>query len=79
MGFDASEDAVFPDFWLLDTPEEVPMEVFGMATPEYLERKAVKQDYYDDKHGPDGWWYWDAATQANEIPQFPAKRRFTRN
>ena len=79
LRFDASGDEVFPDFWLLDTPEEVPMEVFGMATPEYLERKEIKKNYYDGKHGPDGWWSWDAVVQPNEIPQFPVKRHFTRS
>lgn len=79
MRFDASESDVFPDFWLLDTPDETPMEVFGMTTPEYIERKEVKREYYDDKYGPAGWWSWDAAADAEEIPDFPVKRQFTRS
>ncbi|EKA31421.1 hypothetical protein PABE173_6527, partial [Pseudomonas aeruginosa ATCC 25324] len=42
LRYDADESEVFPDFWLLDTGKDYPLEVFGMNTPSYLERKAVK-------------------------------------
>jgi len=42
MLFDAEEDSVFPDFWILDLEKDYPMDVFGMATPEYLVRKQTK-------------------------------------
>jgi hypothetical protein len=76
MRFDAEEDVVFPDFWLLDTEGKRPMEVFGMATPEYLARKDVKISHYDGKYGVDGWWYWNASDDpiGKNLPAFLAKR-----
>ncbi len=43
LRYDGEED-VFPDFVLTDVPgkEALPMEVFGINTPEYLERKREK-------------------------------------
>jgi hypothetical protein len=74
MRYDA-ESAVFPDFVLLDTSDEVPMEIFGMATPEYLARKAEKAAYYDERYGTEGWWKWDAVDGRNSsIPPFPSAR-----
>lgn len=73
LRYDADEDCVFPDFWLLDVGQDYPMEVYGMSTPAYLARKAVKKNHYDEKYGANGWWYWDAASQptAEHIPSFP--------
>lgn len=42
MLFDAEENSVFPDFWILDLGKDYPMDVFGMATPEYLVRKQTQ-------------------------------------
>lgn len=39
---DADECAVFPDFWLLDMQQDFTLEVFGMATPQYLERRGTR-------------------------------------
>ncbi|UCP00194.1 DUF1173 domain-containing protein [Metapseudomonas lalkuanensis] len=70
MKFDHN-DAVFPDFWLLDMGCDYPVEVFGMNTPEYLQRKADKFDLYDNpKKYPKGWWYWDVL-EHGEIPSLP--------
>lgn len=67
--FDAAVDAVFPDFWLLDMASDYPMEVFGMNTPEYLARKAVKVNHYN-AHYTSGWWQWDVCATAL-IPPLP--------
>ncbi len=74
LRFDAKEQLVFPDFWLTDvTSGNVPMEVFGMATSQYLRRKAEKVAYYDRECGPGKWWYWDAHSdpEGKAIPPFP--------
>lgn len=47
------------------------MEVFGMNTPEYLQRKQEKTAYYDVEYGQGHWWYWEAAGRM-EMPLFPA-------
>lgn len=75
LRFDAEEDAVFPDFWLLDVGKTFPMEVFGMATPEYLARKQIKREHYNREYGVDGWWSWNADRdpQAENIPNLPGK------
>nr|WP_264704841.1 DUF1173 domain-containing protein [Pantoea agglomerans] len=48
------EENVFPDFVLTDVAgaEALPMEVFGMNTPDYLQRKQVKTVAYDREYGP---------------------------
>jgi len=66
-----SNDRTFPDFWLRDLGDvPVPMEVWGMSSPDYLVRKAEKTAYYDEKYGPTGWWQWDAAS-GSPMPSFP--------
>lgn len=77
LRYDADECEVFPDFWLLDMKEEFPLEVFGMATPQYLERRAKKEMWYRERYGDAGWWSWDAAVAplAEEIPPLPAPNR----
>lgn len=79
LRYDSGASAYFPDFWLLDTPEQLPLEVFGMATPEYLERKARKTEWYNQRFGDSGWWSWDAAADPSRtcVPEFPrAKASF---
>ncbi|MGI1188109.1 DUF1173 family protein [Pseudomonas aeruginosa] len=76
LRFDASEDEVFPDFWLLDTGErETPMEVFGRSDPSYLQRKNAKIRHYNREFGPSGWWSWDAAADPKGItrPALPER------
>ncbi|KII64366.1 Mitochondrial cardiolipin hydrolase [Thelohanellus kitauei] len=72
LRYDGEED-VFPDFVLKDVPgvDALPMEVFGMNTPEYLQRKQEKSVHYDAEYGQGRWWYWEA-TVRSEIPAFPS-------
>lgn len=70
LRFDASEEATFPDFWLKDTANPMPLEIWGMATPDYEERKVAKSAYYDATYGKDGWWSWNAAA-GDPVPGFP--------
>ncbi|PPC67093.1 hypothetical protein C1Y42_22385 [Pantoea sp. ICBG 985] len=71
LRYDGEED-VFPDFVLKDVPgvDGLPMEVFGMNTPEYLLRKHEKIGHYDSEFGQGNWWYWEA-TASMEMPPFP--------
>lgn len=55
-----------PDFVLLDTIPPTDMEVFGMNTPDYLERKTVKKE----RSREHDFWYWDVL-ETNSIPEFP--------
>jgi len=70
LRFDAGEDRVFPDFWLRDRAEDLPMEVWGMTDPEYVARKEKKISYYDQTYGAGNWWQWDAAA-GGPMPPFP--------
>lgn len=65
-----SEEQVFPDFWLKDRGAPIPMEVWGMATPEYQARKAEKVAHYDSQYGPGNWWSWNGAG-GDPIPELP--------
>ncbi|KNH27341.1 DUF1173 family protein [Pantoea vagans] len=71
LRYDGEED-MFPDFMLKDVPgvDALPMEVFGMNTPDYLLRKQVKTSHYEAEYGPGRWWYWDAAAKS-DMPAFP--------
>lgn len=76
LRYDGEAD-VFPDLLLKDVPgrDIVPLEVFGMKTPDYLARKAVKLAHYREEYGEGNWWSWDAhlAGAADNIPAFPKK------
>lgn len=76
LRYDGEAD-VFPDFLLKDVPgcEMVPLEVFGMNSPEYLARKAVKLAHYREEYGNGNWWSWDALIPDSilNIPDFPEK------
>lgn len=76
LRFDAGEDVVFPDFILLDTGKDTPMEVFGRTDETYEARKAKKIEYYKENFGSNGWWCWNAAadTAGARIPSFPPPR-----
>ncbi|SIQ98635.1 DUF1173 family protein [Aquipseudomonas alcaligenes] len=77
LRFDAAEEEVFPDFWLLDTGEaEFPLEVFGRSDEVYCARKFAKHSLYDKQYTPSGWWCWDAAKDPDgkAIPPFPANK-----
>ncbi|MEZ2726746.1 DUF1173 family protein [Pseudomonas putida] len=75
MRFDAGQEQVFPDFWLMDVGagRELPMEVYGRQDPKYLARKQAKSAYYTQHYGPTGWWSWDASAdpKGQSIPPFP--------
>ena len=60
LRYDAGLDMVHPDFVLLDTPEPVVIEVYGINTPEYLARKKEKQSIYTGEEYPYECWDWDA-------------------
>ncbi|MFL6615737.1 MAG: SDR family NAD(P)-dependent oxidoreductase [Pantoea agglomerans] len=72
LRYDGEED-VFPDFVLKDVPgvDALPMEVFGMNTPEYLLRMQEKTSYYEAQYGPGHWWSWNAA-EKSDMPAFPS-------
>ncbi len=65
-----SQDLVFPDFWLKDRGAPIPMEVWGMATPDYQARKKEKIDHYDEIYGQGNWWSWNGAA-GDLIPDLP--------
>lgn len=65
------DDGIMPDFILTDTQPWCYMEVWGMATPEYLKRKAIKQAEYKKRKIP--LWEWDVLHQVS-IPPFPAPK-----
>jgi hypothetical protein len=71
------EEDIFPDFVLMDVAgtEALPMEVFGMTTPDYLQRKKVKTALYDRDYGAGLWWQWNASEDAEglDIPDFPPR------
>lgn len=67
----AEGDNTLPDFELLDVAHPpLPMEVFGLNSDEYAKRMQDKVAHYDQKHGPGGWWRWDAFSGVN-VPALP--------
>lgn len=74
LRYDGEAD-VFPDFLLKDVlgREIVPLEVFGMNTPDYLARKEIKLAHYREEYGEGNWWSWNACPgdKENSIPPFP--------
>lgn len=65
-----SQDAVFPDFWLKDRGAPLPMEVWGMSTPEYQTRKRNKVAHYNSTYGPGNWWSWNGVS-GDPLPELP--------
>ena len=74
LRYDADECAVFPNFWLLDMQQDFALEVFGMATPQYLARRGTKEHWYCSEYGKTGWCRGDATQdpRGEHIPAFPA-------
>ena len=62
------QEEVHPDFVLTDTKRPWYLEVFGMATPQYLERKRAKITHY--RESGKLLWSWDAAA-GTQLPPFP--------
>lgn len=75
LRYDAGRDIVHPDFVLLDTPNPVAVEVYGMNTPEYLARKKEKQSIYLGEEYPYECWDWDAA-QFKDLAQWILNKPF---
>ncbi len=69
LRYDTSEeDAAFPDFVLTDVGgEPMPMEVWGLNTPDYLQRRREKTLKYGARL-----WEWDVFTE-NELRPFPPR------
>lgn len=63
------EDEVLPDFILDDLNPKTFMEVWGMKTPAYLQRKQGKLDLYA-KRGV-RLWQWDAVSHPQNPPALP--------
>ena len=47
LRYDAGQAAVHPDFILLDTEGEAPMEVFGRSDEAYVNRRQEKVEYFN--------------------------------
>lgn len=81
LKYDSAEDYFLPDFYLTDVTsnndQPFPLEVWGMATSDYLEHKKSKTDWYNQNYGKFGWWGWNAAsdTAGLAIPSLPAKEK----
>lgn len=74
MRFDSEYAPYFPDFWLTDiAARHIPLEVFGMATADYLTQKKDKIAHNNDEYGQGNWWFWDAHSdpEGAAIPPFP--------
>ena len=63
-------ESALPDFILTDTAPQFVLEVFGMSTQAYIERKAQKMAIYKKEGTPV--WSWDAERQPMQIPPLPA-------
>lgn len=61
LRYDGKED-VCPNVVLTDVPgkEALPMKVFGMNTPEYVQCKGVKAVIHRE-YGADSWWQWESS------------------
>lgn len=80
LRYDAGQSAFHPDFILLDTEAEAPMEVFGRTDVAYTHRMQEKVEYFNQHFGQDAWWCWNAAEDKHgqAIPDFPEKARRNR-
>lgn len=65
------EDGLLPDFELLDVgADPLPLEVFGMETPSYVQRMREKIALYGVRYGHGRWWSWKPTD--GPIPSLPA-------
>jgi Protein of unknown function (DUF1173) len=71
LRYDAHRDAVFPDFVLIDTDVDTPLEVYGMHTPAYDRRKEAKVAWYQQSGEP--WWAWDLIQHPTPPPLPPSR------
>ena len=72
---DPREDQLLPDFVLLDTGKDTPLEIVGRTDESYAVRKALKFSRYSKTLGVGGWWIWNAAfdPEGASICPFPGK------
>lgn len=74
LRYDGDEN-VLPVFVLTDVAgaEVLPMEAFGINTPDYLQRKQLKTALYDRGYGAGRWWQWGASAdlEGQGMPDFP--------
>ena len=71
LRYDAGNE-VLEDFFLIDTDEQVPMEIYGMTgNEEYDERKKAKIAIYERSGLP--FWHWDVKLSPKMWPTFPDK------
>lgn len=63
-------ESTLPDFILTDTEPPFVLEVWGMSTPAYAERKQKKLETYRNEGRPV--WSWDAQRLPNMPPLLPA-------
>jgi len=77
--YDSAEDQYHPDFLLTDvnSSDYIPLEVWGRDTEDYLQHRAVKEEWYQQEFG-DAWWSWDAVRdpRSEEIPTFPLRKEY---
>ncbi|TPG61971.1 DUF1173 family protein [Ewingella americana] len=77
--YDSAEDQYHPDFLLTDVngSDYVPLEVWGRDTEDYLQHRAVKEEWYQQEFD-DAWWSWDAVRdpRSEEIPPFPQRKEY---
>ncbi|MTJ94325.1 MAG: DUF1173 domain-containing protein [Desulfovibrio sp.] len=76
LRYDAAEDAVLPDFVLLDTNTRyLPMEVYGRnSDDEYRKHRDLKRALYLRTYGAENYWEWNVdPNQVDAVPPFPSK------
>ena len=73
LRYDATKEAVFPDFMLADTRRPVYVEVYGVqGRPEYEARKRAKTDYYREHDIPV--ISWEPGDPLPDLGRYPAVR-----
>ena len=66
LWFDAGPDVFFPNFILLDTPADTPLEIAGEAGA--IRQVAERQSYMKEHFGCSSWWSWHTAEACPQLP-----------
>ena len=70
LRYDSSTHEYLADFCLTDVSTDnhlpIPVEIWGMNTPDYQEHRMVKERWYNANYGATGWLSWDATRTAVE-------------
>ncbi|EOZ4673311.1 DUF1173 family protein [Cronobacter sakazakii] len=79
LRYDSSTREYLADFCLTDAPTEnhlpIPVEIWGMNTPDYQEHRLVKERWYNANYGATGWLSWDATrTSVDNIESLLPKK-----